>query len=153
MNIIDIKISDLNEDVKNYRVHGQKNIDSIKESLLQFNQYKPLIVQESTMTVLVGNARLKCMKELGWDFAKCILINVDDETANLLKISDNRTADLSSWDYEKLLKNIDSISKDKIKIIGFTKEELVEMKGFKKQTKKVKIVKVKCPYCNCEFEG
>ena len=153
MNISNIKLVDLKEDMDNYRVHNNKNMEAIKNSLIEFKQYKPLIVQESTMIVLVGNARLRSMKDLGWEYAKCVLVTVDDETARLMRIADNRTADLSSWNYEQLLKNIDSIPKDTIKNIGFSNEELTEMRNFKSKEVKLTTRKVKCPHCDFDFEG
>lgn len=151
MNIVKMKISDLKQDESNVREHNTKNLETVKISLQNFGQYKPLIVQQSTMSVLVGNARLTQMKELGWDHAECVLINIPDDRAELLKIADNRTSDLSSWDYAKLLKQIELMPDDISSFIGFDDEDVEDLKKISKQKITLKAKMITCPYCSHEF--
>ena len=41
MNVVKIKISDLVPDSKNTRIHSRKNIEAVKASLLENDQYRP----------------------------------------------------------------------------------------------------------------
>jgi hypothetical protein len=78
------------------------DIDKIAESLIANGQYKPIVVQESTNYVLVGNHTLKAILKLGWDFVDAVVIDVDDEGAKRIVLADNRTSDSSTYDYNLL---------------------------------------------------
>lgn len=93
----------LAETLKEYPGNPRKgNIDKIKESLIANGQYKPIVIQESTGYVLVGNHTLKAIKQLGWDFVDVVELDIDDEQAKRIVLADNRTSDESSYDYNLL---------------------------------------------------
>lgn len=93
----------LAETLKEYPGNPRKgNIDKIKESLIANGQYKPIVIQESTGYVLVGNHTLKAIKQLGWDFVDVVELDVNDEEAKRIVLADNRTSDESSYDYNLL---------------------------------------------------
>lgn len=150
MNSVKVNISDLNQDMANVREHNKKNLDTIKASLQKFGQYKPLIVQQSTNIVLVGNARLSQMKELGLEYVECVFVNIPNDRAELLKIADNRTADLSNWDYEKLLKQIEVLPAD-FTSVAFDQSDYEYLRKISKQKVTLKPKLISCPFCNHEF--
>jgi hypothetical protein len=93
----------LAETLKEYPGNPRKgDIDKIAESLIANGQYKPIVVQESTNYVLVGNHTLKAIKKLGWDFVDAVVLDVDDEGAKRIVLADNRTSDSSTYDYNLL---------------------------------------------------
>lgn len=93
----------LAETLKEYPGNPRKgDIDKIAESLKANGQYKPIVIQESTNYVLVGNHTLKAIKKLGWDFVDAVVLDVDDEAAKRIVLADNRTSDASSYDYDLL---------------------------------------------------
>lgn len=93
----------LAETLKEYPGNPRKgNIDKIAESLIANGQYKPIVVQESTGYVLVGNHTLKAIKQLGWDFVDVVELDIDDEQAKRIVLADNRTSDDSTYDYNLL---------------------------------------------------
>ena len=88
------------------------SVDSIKVSLKENGQYKPIIVQKSTNHILAGNHTYLAAKELGWEELMTLVIDVDDEKATKIMLADNRTADDSSYDNSVLidvLKNLDDL--------------------------------------------
>lgn len=100
----------LAETLKEYPGNPRKgNIDSIVESLKANGQYKPIVIQESTNYVLVGNHTLKAIKKLGWDFVDAVVLDVDDEAAKRIVLADNRTSDSSSYDYDLLAEMLKSM--------------------------------------------
>jgi hypothetical protein len=93
----------LAETLKEYPGNPRKgNIDKIAESLIANGQYKPIVIQESTGYVLVGNHTLKAIKQLGWDFVDVVELDVNDEEAKRIVLADNRTSDESTYDYNLL---------------------------------------------------
>lgn len=78
------------------------NVELIAESLTEHGQYRPLVVQASTMHVLAGNHTLAAARKLGWDDVVVTLVDVDDEQARKIVLVDNRTNDVAVYDEEGL---------------------------------------------------
>jgi len=78
------------------------DVDAIKESLEVNGQYKPILVQASTMFILGGNHTWLAAKRLGWDEIAAVLLDVDDAEATRILLADNRHADLATDDTNAL---------------------------------------------------
>lgn len=66
MNTVKIKLSELVEFPNNVRIHTKRNLDTIKNSLKEFGQVKPILVQKSTNYIIAGNGTYQAAKALGW---------------------------------------------------------------------------------------
>lgn len=131
MKISRVKISELKEYAGNVRLHTKRNLDALKASLTQFGQYKPLVVQKSTMQVLAGNGTLQAANALGTDELDCYIIDIDDDKAMALSIADNRVGELSEWDEKLLMDTLQTLGDDLLEVSGFSSEELTKMLDFK----------------------
>jgi ParB-like chromosome segregation protein Spo0J len=78
------------------------NVKELVESLKANGQYKPIVVQKSTLRIIAGNHLWKAAKELGWTEIDVVKLDVDDSQAKKIVAADNRLADLGAYD-EKLL--------------------------------------------------
>lgn len=78
------------------------DIAAIRDSLKAHGQYRPIVVNQSTREVLVGNHTLAAARELGWTKIAVTWVDVDEETASRIVIVDNRTSDLAGWDNQLL---------------------------------------------------
>lgn len=81
------------------------NVDVIKESILEHEQYRSLVVRhtpEDTLVVLAGNHTLEAIAQLGRPVARCEIIACDDATARKINLVDNRSADTGTYDDEAL---------------------------------------------------
>lgn len=83
------------------------NVDAILHSLEVNQQYRALVVQKSTEHVLVGNHTLRAAKRLGWTEIDVTYVDVNDEQAVRIMLSDNRTQDLAGYDTEALGRMLD----------------------------------------------
>lgn len=125
MRIKTVDISELLEDPKNGREHGERNMKAISDSLETFGQVEPLVVRENLNTVVGGNGRLRAMRELGWKQAKVVYVDFDDEKVAALAIALNRTAELASWNEVTLSEVLASITNnDLLSATGFSDVEL-----------------------------
>jgi hypothetical protein len=97
-------------------------VDEIEKSLIANGQYRPIIVQKSTMFILAGNHTFKALKELKAKEAACHIFDVDDEAAKRIVIADNRIPELSTRD-ELILAELLSELPDP-EGTGFTSEEV-----------------------------
>lgn len=94
--------SALSMDPRNARRHSTRSMDGIKSSLSKFGQRKPVVVQKAGMVVRAGNGTVAAARSLGWTHVAAVLVDDDDLTATQFAIADNRSAELSEWDFEEL---------------------------------------------------
>jgi hypothetical protein len=78
------------------------NLDAVMESLQVNGQYRPIVVNRRTGSILAGNHTWLAAKQLGWRRIARTYVDVDDEQAARIVLADNRTADLGTYD-DKLL--------------------------------------------------
>lgn len=97
LKVVSVRLADLVDDPENARSHDDKNLSAIRESLVQFGQVEPLVVQRSSKRVIGGNGRLDVMRKLGWTQADAVLVDVDDVAARALALALNRTGELGRW--------------------------------------------------------
>lgn len=97
--VVLVPLEELHEDPTNAR---QGNVQSIVESLKEFGQHRPCVVQKSTGRIIAGNHLYKAAKELGWEKIGVFYVDDDDKTAIRRGIADNATGDQASWDIEIL---------------------------------------------------
>lgn len=150
-------ISSLKEDPKNARKHGKRDLALLVDSLKAYGQQKPIVGLKDG-TIIAGNGTLRAAKELGWDSIAVVQFDSADEAkARAFAIIDNRTAELSSWDFEALaaslteLKDID---------VGFSATELDRMLGnlerisVEAHSRELHIGdgNTTCPKCGFEFD-
>jgi ParB-like nuclease domain len=74
------------------------DIAAIRDSMRKHGQYRPIVANQPTREVLVGNHTLAAARELGWTDVAVTWVDVDEETAARIVIVDNRTSDLAGWD-------------------------------------------------------
>lgn len=89
-------------DPGNARAHDERSIRAISKSLDKFGQRRPVVVQRDGMIVRAGNGLLAAARKLGWTHVAAIVIDDDETTARAFALADNRTAEVSTWDVERL---------------------------------------------------
>ncbi|MFS9097858.1 site-specific DNA-methyltransferase [Streptococcus infantis] len=81
---------------------GDKEYEKIKQSLLKFGYVDPIIVNED-LTVIGGHQRLTVLKDLDYETAKCVIVNLPKEDEKALNIALNKIT--GQWD-ETLLADL-----------------------------------------------
>lgn len=99
-----VPIESVKLDEENARQHPQRNLEAIKDSLRQFGQRKPIIVQKQGMIVRAGNGTVEAARAMGWTEIAALVIDESELEAKRFAIADNRTAELAEWDFEQLTK-------------------------------------------------
>jgi ParB-like chromosome segregation protein Spo0J len=93
-----VPLDSLHADPANARTHDARNLRAIADSLAEFQQVSPLVVQAGTGRVIGGNGRLEAMRAAGWPEADVVELDIGDVRAAALGIALNRTAELAGWD-------------------------------------------------------
>ena len=170
MNIIEIKLDKLKHYSLNCKIHNRRNIEAIKYSISKFTQYKPLIVSKRNFEIIVGNGTYEALKELNYEYANCIILDLTEEQQKILNIADNKTSDLSVWNQnlidklkqfdqnliqilnfdDKFLKKFEKIEKIKKQPIEFSEDDVILQQQQNILVNKPKTIK--CPCCGKEIQ-
>jgi len=86
----------------------QGDVAAITESLREFGQHRPLVVQRDSGRVLIGNHTLRAAMALGWTEVDVVYVDDDDLMATRRAIADNATGDRAAWDKDALAKLIET---------------------------------------------
>lgn len=140
--VIDVEVDKLKEYPNNPR-RNEKAVKPVANSLKKFGFLNPIIVNRD-MVILAGHTRLKAAKEDGLKTVPVIV--VDDMTEaqeKAFRLADNRVAELSTWDDEKLKKEMAAVDADDWSEFGVSDRELKKYEPDSDE--------LVCPKCGCRF--
>jgi hypothetical protein len=124
-----VPIDSVKPDPRNARLHPERNIEAIQESLAAFGQVKPLVVRKETGTVMAGNGTLEAAKGLGWTKLAALRVSMTDAEAAGYGLADNQTALLGKWDFE-VIAALDKIVREAgLPMAGWSADELEVLRG------------------------
>lgn len=102
-------------------------IPYVKESIQQFGFKVPIII-DSNNVIVCGHTRYLAAKELEMESIPCI--RADDLTPEQIKafrIADNKVSEYATWDFDKLLQELEGIEELDMSMFGFDDDESKEM--------------------------
>lgn len=118
-----VDIRTLSTDLNNARLHNDRSIKAVSTSLSMFGQRKPIVVRQGI--VIAGNGMLQAAIKVGWSkIAVTVADDMSDEQATAFAIADNRTAELSEWDFAVLSESLKELPEDIRFDIGFSAAEI-----------------------------
>ena len=156
-----VPIDQLKPFAGNPRTHPEAAIEKLVTSIEYFGWTNPVLV-DSGGRVLAGHARLKAAKKAGIEQVPVVRLPLAGKDAELYVIADNKTQELTEWDWSKLgdlFGELDTGDID-LTLSGFDTEEigglvhgLDEFKPTTEDEQPRLDVKapVKCPACGHEF--
>ena len=139
---------------KNARKHDSFDVSFIKNSIEKFGFDDPIGIWGDKNIVVEGHGRLLAAKELGLKEVPCIrLDHLTDEERKAYALAHNRTAEMSTWDDELLMKELEALSEQfELNELGFAEflvddvidnedeeHELNQPRGHERE--------IECPYC------
>lgn len=110
----------------NTRKHSDTDIAQIRESIETDGFNDPIGIWGKDNLIVEGHGRLLAAKALGMETVPCIrLDHMTDAQRRDYAIRHNRTAELSSWDFDRLRKEIETLEMDGFDLdgLGFDLEE------------------------------
>ena len=107
MEIIYKKVNELTEYKDNAR-RNDAGVAKVAESIKQFGFLNPIVI-DANGVIISGHTRLKAAKQLGLDEVPCIVSGLSEEDARLARIVDNKSHEYSTWDVNKLHKELNVI--------------------------------------------
>ena len=104
-------------------------VDAVAESIRQFGFRQPIVV-DTEGVIIVGHTRYKATLKLGPEKVPVhVAKDLSPEKIRAYRIADNKTADLSPWDYELLpieLSALQGMDFD-LERLGFSKDDLAKI--------------------------
>ena len=102
------------------------DLEALAKSLDKYGQRKPIVVNKRNNFVLAGNGTMKAARSLGWNRIAVVWTDDDSQTAIGYALADNRLSDLSEFNNEVLLMNLQQLD-DIDDIPGFNQSEYDEL--------------------------
>lgn len=100
------------KDIKQYENNARKNdkaVALVAESIENYGFKVPVIVDQNNVLV-AGHTRLKAALQLGLEKIPAIIADdLTEEQIKAYRLADNKTAELSTWDFDKLEKELEAI--------------------------------------------
>src|SRR3990167_4472072 len=124
-----VNISSLVPDTSNARLHPERNIEAIMDSLCLYGQRVPLVVRKKDRMVAAGNGRLEAAKLLGWTKIAVSIRPMTDVEFHGFALADNRSAELARWDFEVVARLDKLLQESKHATIGWAGEELQALRA------------------------
>ena len=124
MNVEYIPVGQLKPYAKNARKHEEYDVGQIAESIERYGFNDPIGIWGKDNIIVEGHGRLLAAKKLGMDKVPCIrLDDLTDEQRREYAIMHNKTAELSTWDFDLLAEDIGDLDFSGFDIDwGFTEE-------------------------------
>ena len=118
-----MKVADIKPYEKNPR-YNDNAVSAVAKSIQEFGFKTPIVVDKNNV-IICGHTRWKASKLLGLEEVPVIKANdLSDAKAKAYRIADNKTAELSSWDYDKLQEELRTIDSSDMLDFGFTEDDL-----------------------------
>jgi len=112
----------------NPRINDQA-VDVVAASIREFGFRQPIVV-DGEGVIIIGHVRYKAALKLGLDKVPVhVAKDLTPEQVKALSIADNKTADLSDWNYDLLpieLSELQGMNYD-LGLLGFNQDELAEL--------------------------
>lgn len=124
MKIEDRKTSELIPYKNNTKVHTREQITAVANSIKQFGFRQPIVVDVNGV-IVIGHCRYLAAKELHLETVPVLVAELDESSANALRIVDNKTNE-SDWDIDLLNEEIRNLA-EKIDLtqIGFSIADII----------------------------
>ena len=120
----------LSVDPNNARKHSDRNLTAISKSLEQFGQRKPIVVTSDNV-VIAGNGTLVAAMALDWSHIDIVRVPSDwtPDQIKAFAIADNRTQDLSSFNLDVLLEQLEQLETADFDLgsLGFDGDYITEL--------------------------
>lgn len=97
-------------------------VDAVAKSISEFGFDQPLVLDKDNV-IIVGHTRYKAAEKLGLKTVPCYVVDLPPEKARAYRLADNKVAEKSGWDYEKLQAELGEIENIDMTDFGFEEIE------------------------------
>ena len=92
--------------------HNDEAVEMVAQSIKDFGFRYPILVDKNNV-IISGHTRLKASYKLGLSKVPVMIADdLTDDKVKALRLVDNRTSEVASWDFDMLQKELDAIDMD-----------------------------------------
>lgn len=147
MEIRNIDINMIKAYGKNNKIHPERQIKLIMESVKQFGFKNPVLIDKGNV-IIAGHGRVEAAKKLGIKEVPCI--SCEDLTPAQVKayrIADNKLAEMAEWDLDNVKFELDELKLEEfdVDVTGFNMTEITK----EEKTNKTLVEKFVVPPFSC----
>lgn len=118
MDILELGVDELIPYENNPRKNDEA-VDKVALSISAFGFKVPIVIDANNV-IVTGHTRLKAAKKLGIKTVPCIKADdLTDEQIKAFRLADNKVAEFSEWDEEKLMKELEEMGDIDMSLYGF----------------------------------
>ena len=128
MNIVNINIEDVHPYEKNPRIN-ENGIEAVANSIKEFGWQQPIVVDRDHV-IIAGHTRYFAAKHLNLTEVPVVIAeHLTPEQVKAYRIADNKTGELSEWDFSLLSLELNDLQNANVDLnsLGFQSEELEEI--------------------------
>ena len=108
MELVKLRVDEIRP-YQNNPCYIEEAVLAVEESIEQVGYIAPIIVDENK-EILCGHTRWRSLDNLGHHEIDCIMVRgLTDEQKRKFRLLDNKTAEIASWDLDKLMKELDGL--------------------------------------------
>lgn len=99
------------DEIERYPGNPRRNADAVAavaRSIDEFGWQQPLVIDRDHV-IVAGDTRYQAALALGLEAVPCVVADLAPEKARAYRLADNRTAELSEWDDEKLRGELEAL--------------------------------------------
>ena len=148
-----IPITEIHAYENNPRKIPEKAINAVTASIREFGFKIPIII-DSNNVIVCGHTRVKAAEKLGLKEVSCIIADdLTPEQVKAFRLADNKTSELTGWDFEKLDLELEELDFN-MSEFGFIEDEVVDINSFfEPEPEKEKEAKsMTCPECGYTWQ-
>ena len=154
MKVVEIAVSELKPYENNPRINDLA-VPQVAESIKQFGWQQPIVIDRNNV-IIAGHTRYKAALRLGLETVPCKYADeLTPEQVEAYRLADNKTAELATWDDEKLAEELAKCAEFDMSAFGFEELDELEMDAYSEVdpddtgggTKEIE-----CPSCGFVFE-
>lgn len=118
MNVIELNVDELIPYENNPRKNDEA-VDKVALSISAFGFKVPIVI-DANKVIVTGHTRLKAAKKLGLKTVPCIMADdLTEEQIKAFRLADNKVAEFSDWDEEKLMQELEALGDIDMSLYGF----------------------------------
>lgn len=103
--------------------NNDEAVDAVAESIKEFGFKIPIVITADNV-VVAGHTRIKAAEKLGMTEVPCIVADdLNEEQIRAFRLADNKSAEIATWDEEKLEQELSEIMNIDMSLFGFDGEE------------------------------
>lgn len=122
MDIVQKGLGEISPYENNPRVNDEA-VDAVAASIKEFGFKVPIVIDGSGV-IVAGHTRYRAAKKLGMEAVPCIVADdLSEEQIRAFRLADNKTAELASWDEERLAQELAEIADIDMTLFGFDEDD------------------------------